>query len=219
MENTQEISEGGWRLVLSPHTQHFFWVTHDVGPPGQHIPNHKGHHPAAMITSCARIMAVATIATTRCGSFLYGGSRFARAGARGGKQFAALHLSSTQVEHSSSSTAVSRGNADDASLDSSLISTNPGLVVEHMKARRMGEDSIEAVNRIGGKRAAVRAIRRNMCAFHRSWCSRFHDIIDATIDIRFTISVFAAIHFSSIHRCKSVISSRAHGLPARVHHD
>lgn len=104
-----------------------------------------------MITSCARIMAVATIATTRCGSFLYGGSRFARAGARGGKQFAALHLSSTQVEHSSSSTAVSRGNADNASLDSSLISTNPGLVVEHMKARRMGEDSIEAVNRIGGK--------------------------------------------------------------------
>lgn len=103
-----------------------------------------------MITSCARIMAVATIATTRCGSFLYGGSRFARTGARGGKQFAALHLSSTQVEHSGS-TAVSRGNADDASLDSSLISTNPGLVVEHMKARRMGEDSVEAVNRIGGK--------------------------------------------------------------------
>lgn len=106
---------------------------------------------AAMITSCARIMAVATIATTRCGSFLYGGSRSARAGARGGKQFAALHLSSTQVEHGTGSTALSRGNADDASLDSSLISTNPELVVEHMKARRMGKDSVEAVNRIGGE--------------------------------------------------------------------
>lgn len=91
------------------------------------------------------------MATTRCGSFLYSGSRFARAGARGGKQFAALHLSSTQVEHGSSrSIAVSRGNADDASLDSSLISTKPELVVEHMKARRMGEDSVKAVYRIGG---------------------------------------------------------------------
>lgn len=109
----------------------------------------------AMITPCARIMAVATIATTRCGSFLYGGSRFARTGARGGKQFTALHLSSTQVEHSSSSTQ-SRGNADDASLDSLLISSNPTLVIEHMKARRMGEDSVEAVNRIRGMLAEPR---------------------------------------------------------------
>lgn len=100
-----------------------------------------------MITSCARVMAVATFATTRCGSFLYGGSRFARTGA---KQFAALH-SSAQVEQSTRDhESLARRNADDASLDSLLISTNPDLVVDHMKARRMGEDSVEAVHRIGG---------------------------------------------------------------------
>ncbi|CAM9652685.1 unnamed protein product [Ectocarpus fasciculatus] len=99
-----------------------------------------------MITPCARVMAVATFATTRCGSFLYGGSRFARTGAR---QFAALH-SSAQVEQSTRDhESLSRGNADDASLDSLLISTNPDLVVDHMKARRMGEDSVKAVHRIG----------------------------------------------------------------------
>lgn len=102
---------------------------------------------AAMITPCARVMAVATFATTRCGSFLYGGSRFARTGA---KQFAALH-SSAQVERTTKDhESLSRGNADGASLDSLLISTNPDLVVDHMKARRMGEDSVEAVHRIGG---------------------------------------------------------------------
>ncbi|CBN73852.1 conserved unknown protein [Ectocarpus siliculosus] len=99
-----------------------------------------------MITPCARVMAVATFATTRCGSFLYGGARFARTGA---KQFAALH-SSAQVEQTTKDhESLSRSNADDASLDSVLISTNPDLVVDHMKARRMGEDSVEAVHRIG----------------------------------------------------------------------
>lgn len=94
-------------------------------------------------------MAVATIATTRCSSFLCG-SRFYRTSARAGKQFAALHLSSTShVEHNTHPT-TPRGNADDASLDTLLISNNPELVVDHMKARRMGEDSIEAVHRIGG---------------------------------------------------------------------
>lgn len=107
---------------------------------------------AAMITSCARIMAMATIATIRCSSFLYSGSRIYRTGARGGKQFSALHMSSTQhVEHSAQHQSTkSRGNADDASLDTLLISNNPELVVDHMKARRMGEDSVEAVHRIGG---------------------------------------------------------------------
>ncbi|CAM9956667.1 unnamed protein product [Scytosiphon promiscuus] len=87
-----------------------------------------------MITSCARIMAVATFATNRCGSFLYGSTRFGRIGT-------ARHIA---ARHSSM-----RGNADDASLDTLLISTSPELVVDHMKARRMGEDSVEAVHRIG----------------------------------------------------------------------
>lgn len=71
-----------------------------------------------------------------------------RTGARAGKQFASLHLSTTHVEPASST---SRANADDASLDSLLISTNPELVIDHMKARRMGEETVEAVQRIGGK--------------------------------------------------------------------
>ncbi|CAM9402283.1 unnamed protein product [Ectocarpus sp. 8 AP-2014] len=99
-----------------------------------------------MITPCARVMAVATFATTRCGSFLYGGSRFARTGA---KQFAALHSSAHVEQTTKDHESLSRGNADDASLDSLLISTNPDLVVDHMKARRTGEDSVEAVHRIG----------------------------------------------------------------------
>lgn len=134
----------------------------------QHPTRATSPQPAAMITSCARIMAVATIATTRCGSFLYSGSRYARSGARVGKHFAALRLSSTQLENSSSNSksTMSRGNADDASLDSSLISTNPELVIEHMKARRMGDDSVEAVNRIrGGLLASNKCATRRL----RSW--------------------------------------------------
>lgn len=96
-------------------------------------------------------MAVATFASTRCGSFLHSGSRFVRVGARAGQHFAALH-SSTQVEQSTKGQeeANGRGNADDASLDTLLVSTQPQLVLDHFKARRMGEDSEEAVHRIGG---------------------------------------------------------------------
>lgn len=97
-------------------------------------------------------MAVATFASVRCVSFMHGGSRLVRTGAQAGRHLAALH-SSTQVEQSTKNhtEGKGRGNADDASLDTLLISTRPELVVEHLKARRMGEESLGAVDRIGGK--------------------------------------------------------------------
>lgn len=97
-------------------------------------------------------MAVATFASTRCVSFMLGGSRLVRTGAQAGRHLAALH-SSTQVEQSTKShgEGKGRGNADHVSLDTLLISTRPELVVEHLKARRMGEESLGAVDKIGGK--------------------------------------------------------------------
>lgn len=97
-------------------------------------------------------MAVATFVSTRCVSFMHGGSRLVRTSAQAGRHLAALH-SSTQVEQNTKSHAEGkgRGNADDVSLDTLLISTRPELVVEHLKARRMGEESMGAVDRIGGK--------------------------------------------------------------------
>lgn len=72
-------------------------------------------------------------------------------GAPAQKQFAVLH-SCSQVEQSTigHADATGRGNADDVSLDAVLISKDPELVLGHLKARRMGEDSMDAVHRIGG---------------------------------------------------------------------
>lgn len=63
----------------------------------------------------------------------------------------AVH-SSSQVEQSTNCRpdARGRGNADEASLDTLLISKDPELVLGHLQARRMGEDSVDAVYRIGG---------------------------------------------------------------------
>lgn len=43
-----------------------------------------------------------------------------------------------------------RANADDLSLDTLLIGKNPDLVLDHLDARRMGDESADAVRRIGG---------------------------------------------------------------------
>lgn len=111
-----------------------------------------------MVTRGARIMAVATFASMPCCSFLHGGSRIVRMSARAGRHFA-LH-SSSQVEQSTTGQkgAKCRANADDASFDTSLISTDPGLVLDHLKARRMGEESLNAVARIGGVYRCVQYI-------------------------------------------------------------
>lgn len=103
-----------------------------------------------MVTRGARIMAVAAFASMPCCSFLHGGSRIVRMSARAGRHFA-LH-SSAQIEQSTAGhqEVKSRANADDASLDAVLISSNPELVLDHLKARRMGEESLNAVGRIGG---------------------------------------------------------------------
>eukprot|EP00904_Undaria_pinnatifida_P012681 jgi/Undpi1/8543/HiC_scaffold_25.g11008.m1 len=95
-------------------------------------------------------MAVATFASVRCVSFLHGGMRLVRTGPHAGRHLAALY-SSTQVEQGTKiqGEGKGRGNADDASLDTLLISTRPELVVEHLKARRAGEESLGAVDRIG----------------------------------------------------------------------
>lgn len=45
---------------------------------------------------------------------------------------------------------IARGNADDLSFNTTLISKSPDLVLSHLQARRMGEDSMQAVQRIGG---------------------------------------------------------------------
>lgn len=109
-----------------------------------------------MIARGARVMAVATFASVRCVSFLHGGMRLVRTGPHAGRHLAALY-SSTQVEQGTKiqGEGKGRGNADDASLDTLLISTRPELVVEHLKARRAGEESLGAVDRIGGKPAPI----------------------------------------------------------------
>lgn len=104
-----------------------------------------------MITRVARTMAIAAFVSNRCQSFLHNGQRFVRLGTRVAKHFAARQ-SSPHVEQGTvnQSHAQQRGNADDTSLDITLISKDPQLVLNHLKARRMGEESLGAVHKIGG---------------------------------------------------------------------
>jgi hypothetical protein len=44
-----------------------------------------------------------------------------------------------------------RVSADGASLDAQLVAKDPNLVLSHLRARRAGEDSMQAVTRIGGQ--------------------------------------------------------------------
>lgn len=104
----------------------------------------------AMVTRGIRVMALAVFTSTRCHSFLNSGSRLARiATMRAGRQ-AAPHANQVEPFTRSHESDKARGNADDVSLDTVLISKDPKLVLEHLQARRMGEDSMEAVHRIRG---------------------------------------------------------------------
>lgn len=101
-----------------------------------------------MITRVARSMAVAAFVSNRCQSFIHSGHRFVGIGTRVAKHFAARHPS-PHVEQGTVNQS-QRGNADDTSLDIVLISKDPQLVLNHLKARRMGEETLHAVHKIGG---------------------------------------------------------------------
>lgn len=106
-----------------------------------------------MITRGARIMAMAAFASTRCCSFLHGGTKAIRTGSRGCVHVAALHVGATPHVQRIPGThdgANGRANADEISLDATLISKNPDLVLGHLQARRVGQESTDAVQRIGG---------------------------------------------------------------------
>lgn len=62
----------------------------------------------------------------------------------------ALHTSPAELSAKADGDGLGRTNADDISFDTTLISKDPNLVLGHLRARRMGEDSIQAVQRIGG---------------------------------------------------------------------
>lgn len=98
-------------------------------------------------------MAVAAFATTRCSAFFHSGSRMVRPVSRAGTHFARpLTGAIPQVEQMTQAREHVNGrvNADDLSLDTLLISKNPDLVLGHLNARRMGQESTDAVRRIGG---------------------------------------------------------------------
>lgn len=101
-----------------------------------------------MITRVARTMALAAFVSNRCQSFIHNGHRFVRIGTRVAKHFAARQPS-PHVEQGTVNQ-IQRGNADGTSLDIVLISKDPQLVLNHLKARRMGEESLHAVHKIGG---------------------------------------------------------------------
>lgn len=105
-----------------------------------------------MVTRGVRIVALAAIASTRCCSFLHGGTRLARTAASRSSALMASAPHSSRVEEVTTAQQIQaeRGNADDLSMDTLLISKNPDLVLSHLRARRMGEDSMLAVQRIGG---------------------------------------------------------------------
>ena len=109
-----------------------------------------------MITRVARIMAAVAFASTRCCSFIHSASRFVRIGAQAGK-YSALHSSPHLEKGTTHETqSVQRGNADSISLDTMLIYKNPQLVLGHLKARRQGEDTFEAVHRVAGTVASAK---------------------------------------------------------------
>lgn len=113
-----------------------------------------------MVTRGARIMAVAAFASTRCSSFLHGGSRLVRSVSRAGTHVAGPYAT-PQIEQVAKAHDKDSGgrvhndngrvDADDISLDTSLISKSPELVLGHLQARRMGQESTDAVHRIGGR--------------------------------------------------------------------
>lgn len=109
-----------------------------------------------MVTRGARIMAVAAFASTRCSSFLHGGSRLVRTVSRAGTHHS---CATPQIEQLTKTDDKDNGrvhddnvrvDADDISLETSLISKSPELVLGHLQARRMGQESTDAVHRIGG---------------------------------------------------------------------
>lgn len=105
-----------------------------------------------MVTPGVRIVALAAFASTRCCSFPHGSSRLVRiAPSRSEPQLSsAIHTSLAEQGAKANGDGLGRTNADDISFDTTLISKDPNLVLGHLRARRMGEDSIQAVQRIGG---------------------------------------------------------------------
>lgn len=105
-----------------------------------------------MVTRGVRIVALAAFASTRCCSFPHGSSRLVRiAPSRSEPPLSsAIHTSLTEQSAKANEDGLGRENADDISFDTTLISKDPNLVLGHLRARRMGEDSTQAVQRIGG---------------------------------------------------------------------